>query len=255
MPQLQGAERWAIAYHATRSQQNRDSVVFSTEPIIRSIISRISLPGDALANPEELFNVGVIATLQALDLFDPAINQRFITFAYPRIRGEIIDFLRRLDPLPRRRRAKVAREREATQRLAQSCGQVPSEPQVAAAMDVSVGELRVIRMDATRRFQDSLDEIKDEDSHLRLVDMLPDRKAGEAFDNMDWQDTRRHLDACAEQLDDRDRIILELYFGESLTLGEIGVLLGVSEARVSQLRRAALNRLAETVESDLLVAA
>lgn len=183
------------------------------------------------------------------------INRRFITFAYPRIRGEIIDFLRRLDPLPRRRRAKVAREREATERLAQSCGQIPSEPEVAAEMNVSVGELPVIRMDATRRFQDSLDEIKDEESNLRLVDMLPDEEASEAFDHMDWQDIRCHLDACAEQLDDRDRIILELYFGESLTLGEIGMLLGVSEARVSQLRRAALNRLAATVESDLLVAA
>lgn len=255
MPQLQGAERWAVAYHAAPSQKHRDAVVFSTEPIIRSIISKTCLPGDALANRDELFNVGVIATLQALDVFDPAINQRFITFAYPRIRGEIIDFLRRLDPLPRRRRAKVAREREATERLSQVRGCIPSEPDVASEMQVSVGELRVIRADAMRRYQDSLDEIKDEESSLRLVDMLPDEQASDAFDRMDWKDIRHHLDACSLQLDNRDRIILELYFGESLTLGEIGLLLGVSEARVSQLRRAALNRLAASVEAGLLIAA
>lgn len=255
MPQLQGTERWAVAYHATPSQQLRDAVVFSTEPIIRSIIGKICLPGDALANPDELFNVGVIATLQALDMFDPTVNQRFVTFAYPRIRGEIIDFLRRLDPLPRRRRIKVAREREATERLSQARGCIPSEPEVARDMQVSVGELRVIRTDATRRFQDSLDEIKDDESNLRLVDILPNEVANEDFDRMDWKDIRRHLDVCAEQLDKRDRTILELYFGESLTLAEIGMLLGVSEVRVSQLRRAALNRLALSVESGLLMAA
>lgn len=231
---------------------------FSTHVLLRpdsSIISKITLPGDALANSDELFNVGVIATLQALDSFDPTINQRFITFAYPRIRGEIIDFLRRLDPLPRRRRAKVARERETTERLSQQRGCLPSEPEVATAMDVSVGELRVIRMDATRRFRDSLDEVKDEENSLRLVDMLPDEEADAAFEQMDWEDIRHHIDRCSEQLDDRDRIILELYFGESLTLGEIGLLLSISEARVSQLRRGALDRLSAVVEADLLTAA
>ncbi len=255
MSELQGAERWAVAYHACPSQQARDSVVFATEPIIRSIISKIALPGEALANPDELFNVGVIATLQALDLFDPTINRRFITFAYPRIRGEIIDFLRRLDPLPRRRRAKVARERETSERLAQERGAIPSEPELAEAMDISVGELRVIRMDAVRRYQDSLDEIRDEENGLRLVDILPDEGAGEAFEKMDWDDIRAHLESCAEVLDDRDRTILELYFGESLTLGEIGSFLGVSEARVSQLRRGALNKLAASVEPELRTAA
>ena len=255
MSELQGAERWAVAYHAEPNQDNRDAVVFASEPIIRSILSKISLPAEALANRDELFNVGVIATLQSLDQFDPAINRRFITFAYPRIRGEIIDFLRRLDPLPRRRRAKVAREREAMERLSQSRGGAPSESEVAEAMAVSLGELRVIRFDATRRYQDSLDEIRDHESGLRLVDVLPNAEADEAFDQMDWADIRDHLDRCAASLDGRDRTILELYFGESLTLSEIGTLLGVSEARISQLRQAALKKLSASVEPELQTAA
>jgi len=255
MSELQGAERWAVAFHAQPCQENRDAVVFATEPVIRSIISKISRPGDVLAQADELFNVGVIATLQALDQFDPSINRRFITFAYPRIRGEIIDFLRRLDPLPRRRRAKVARERETRERLSQRTGDSPSEPELAHEMQVSVGELRVIRMDAMRRFQDSLDEVHDQESGLRLVDVVPDAVAGEAFERMDWEDIRRHLDRCARVLDDRDRTILELYFGEELTLSEIGALLGVSEARISQLRRHALERMAGAVEPELQTAA
>lgn len=255
MAALHGAEKWAVAYHTHPNQDHRDAVVFATEPIIRSIISKISLPGHALAHPEELYNMGVIATLQALDQFDPAINRRFITFAYPRIRGEIIDYLRRLDPLPRRRRAKVAREREACRRLSQVLGGDPDESLVASELDVTVSELRVIRCDASRRFQESLDEIRDEEHGLTLVDMLSDTDADEAFERMDWDDVRRHLDTCADCLDQRDRTILELYFGEDLTLNEIGDLLGISEARVSQLRRSALARLSCRVEAELQTAA
>ena len=255
MAALQGAERWAVAYHTYPSQEHRDAVVYSTEPIIRSIISKITLPSDTLAQPDELFNIGVIATLQALDQFDPAINRRFITFAYPRIRGEIIDYLRRLDPLPRRRRAKVARERQATERLAQVHGAEPNEAAVAQNLDVSVADLRVIRCDAGRRFRDSLDEIRDEEQGLRLVDMMSDETAEDAFKAREWADVREHLLACTEGLDERDRVILDLYFGEDLTLSDIGALLGVSEARVSQLRRAALDHLARFVEPELRTAA
>lgn len=255
METLHGADHWAIVYHEQPCQSHRDAVVFAIEPIIRSIISKISRPGDDLAQPDELFSVGVVAALQALDQFDPAINLRFITFAYPRIRGEIIDFLRRLDPLPRRRRAKVAHERDTTQRLAQLNGDEPSEVEVAEAMHVTVSDLRVIRCDASRRYVDSLDVVRDEEHGLRLVDMIEDVDAREGFEHHDWEDIRAHLDMCSGSLDDRDRTILELYFGESLTLAEIGSLLSISEARVSQLRRGALDRLARAVEPSLRWAA
>lgn len=255
METLHGADHWAVVYHNQACQKHRDAVVFAIEPIIRSIISKISRPGDDLAQPDELFCVGVVAALQALDQFDPAINLRFVTFAYPRIRGEIIDFLRRLDPLPRRRRAKVAHEREATHRLAQLIGDEPSEVEVAEAMHIPVSDLRVIRCDASRRFVDSLDVVRDQEHGLRLVDMLEDVEAREGFEQFDWEDIHAHLEVCSHLLTERDRTILELYFGESLTLAEIGSLLSISEARVSQLRRAALDRLARAVEPSLRWAA
>ena len=249
------AERSALAYHEAPCQEHRNAVVFATEPIIRSIIAKISRPADVLAQPDELFNVGVVATLQALDQFDPQANCRFITFAYPRIRGEIIDFLRRLDPLSRRCRAKVAKERSVCDRLSQRMGHAPTEQDVATEMQVSVDQLHTIRRDAMQRFQDSLDHVQDAESGLRLVDIVPDAGATVAFDRMEWEDIRRHLDGCCRALDQRERTILELYFGEDMTLAEIGALLGVSEARISQLRRAALQRLSATIDSDLRRAA
>jgi len=197
----------------------------------------------------------VIAVLQSLDQFDPAINQRFITFAYPRIRGEMIDYLRRLDPLPRRRRAKVARVREAGDRLAQSLGETPAERQLAENMGITEHDLRVIQCDGSRRHRSSLDEVLDTDGGLTLVDLTEDKTALESFEAMEWKDVRMHLETCADALTDRDRTILELYFGEGLTLSDIGAFLGISEARVSQLRKAALGRLQNSVDPVLRTAA
>jgi len=255
MSNLKGAEHFATAYFERPTQENRDQVVFATEPVIRSIISRIMLPGDDLARPEELFNIGVIAVLQSLDQFDPTINKRFVTFAYSRIRGEIIDYLRRLDPLPRRRRARVARVREAGDRLTQATGDYPVDALLAADLDMGEAELRLVRMDAHRRFIASIDTVQDEEYGLRLVDTLSDDSAQEEYESMEWKDVRHHLDKCACTLSDRDRTILELYYAEDMTLGEIGILLEVSEARISQLRKAALKRLAGRIESQLQTAA
>ncbi len=249
------SENFAAAYHEDKTQENRDKVVFAAEPVIRSIISRLNLPGDDLARPDELYHIGVYAVLQSLDQFDPSNGVRFITFAYPRIRGEIVDFLRRLDPLPRRRRVKVATARSAADRLAQSQGHKATESQLASVMGVTESEVRVIELDSSRRQVSYLFDNAREEEGLRLVDTLKDEASTVLFDCMEQRDIRRHLDQCAEDLSERDRVVLELYFSEDMTLSEIGALLSISEARVSQLRRAALNNMGQTVELSLRTAA
>jgi len=256
MSDKHGAERCAQAYKKNQTQENRDNVVFATEPVIRSIISRITRPTDDLARPDELYHVGVLAVLQALDQFDPDTGTRFVTFAYPRIRGEVIDFLRRLDPLPRRRRAKVAAARATFDRLAQAHGAIPDETSIAESMEVSVSDFRNIQQDVLRRRVVYLFDPKgdDEEGH-QLIDVLADEHGSERFDEREGEDGRIHLEEVSEDLTERDRLVLELYFGEDMTLGEIGSIIGVSEARVSQLRRSALTRLADVVDEGLKRAA
>ena len=249
------AEQHARAYHTERTQENRDQVVFAAEPVIRSIISRMTLPGDDLARPEDLFHMGVCAVLQSLDQYDPSNGVQFITFAYPRIRGEIVDYLRRLDPLPRRRRIKVAAARHASDRMAQVAGCIPSATAVANELGIEERELRVIELDATRRNMSYLFDSHREGEGLRLVECLEDKTATDRMDEMETSDIRRYLDACVSDFPERDRVILDLYFREDMTLSEIGQLLGLSEARVSQLRRAALNKLVGMVEENLRTAA
>jgi len=247
-------EAFARAYYFKPNQQNRDRLVFATEPVLRSIISKVRVPGD-YARPKELYQVGVIAVLQALDLFDPNTGVRFVTFAYSRIRGEIIDYLRRLDPLPRRRRVKVARARHAFDKMAQLTGSEPSETAVAQAMGVEVSEYRTIEVDSTRRHLSYLFDERGQEEGMRLVDMVADESAVELFHSLEWSDICFYLDELANDFTARERMILELNYGEELTLAEIGLLLGVSEARVSQLRKAILGKLGRRIEGELKTAA
>lgn len=251
MSDQRSSDNCARAYKENPTQKNRDRVVFATEPVIRSIISRITRPADDLARPHELFNVGVIAVLQALDLFDPAGGARFVTFAFPRIRGEIIDFLRRLDPLPRRRRAKVAQAWKTQDRLAQARGREPGEFQVAEALNVEIGEYRMTRVDTFRRHQAYLFAQFNDDEPASLIDILADADARESFEAREWDDVSEHLARLSKELTDRDRTILDLCFGEDLTLGEIALFIGLSEARVSQLRMSALKKLSVRVDEGL----
>lgn len=253
MSSFTSIEQAAAAFVADPTQSRRDDVALSMEPVIRSIISKLHLPSDELARPEELYQVGIIAVLQSLDQFDTGSGARFVTFAYARIRGEIIDYLRRLDPLPRRRRAKVASLRAMEDRLSQTEGFRPGTFQVASAMGLTSDDVERIRHDALQRGRVSLFDSREDE--LSLVDVLEDGSCMESFDALEWADIRRHMDRASEALSDRDRTILELYFGEGLTQQEIGAVLGVTEARVSQIRHRALSRMALRIEPSLRQAA
>lgn len=246
-------EEHACAFVNEPTQRHRDAVVLGMEPIIRSIIAKLHLPSDEMAHASELFQVGVIAVLQSLDQFDQHSGARFVTFSYARIRGEIVDYLRRLDPLPRRRRAKVAAVRHEEDRMAQVVGCCPAPTLVATRMGITVDEYNRVKHDAWRRHGASLTQSADDE--FALVDVMADASSQERFEEYEWTDVRQHLARAKNQLSERERTILDLYFSEGLTQTQIGELLGITEARISQIRRKSLQKLGSLLEPELKYAA
>lgn len=249
-----GCDQLALEYTEHPTQQNRDRVCLATEALVRSIIGRVNRPSDDLADPDELYQVGMLAVLQSLDKYDPSEGVRFSSFAYVRIRGAIIDYIRHLDPLPRSRRVKVARVRRATDTVSQRLGGVPSEHDVAMELGVTPTEVRKIRSFSTVRHMESLSTPRTPGG-LRLLDCMTDDSAGDRQDSMEWEDVGRYLSSLAHILSPRERLILELYYVEDLTLAEIGDFLGISEARVSQIRKKTLETLRAHVDQELQNAA
>jgi RNA polymerase sigma factor for flagellar operon FliA len=193
----------------------------------------------------ELVSAGVVGLITALDHFDHSRGLAFSTFAAPRIRGAILDDLRRQDHLPRslRRRAReLAHAREA---LAHSLGRAPDDREIAAHLGVPVGTVWRWRWDAERAQPVPLDHSRP-GRHARI----PAPAEVLACDDGDAADERLNRSQEAALLRDallrltaQERTVLSLYYFEELKLHEIATVLAVTESRVSQIRSKALAKL------------
>ena len=233
------------AYLDDPTEQNKEAVVMAGLPLVRSIIGKISVPDHMLAEHEDLESVGIVGLLEALDNYDPE-KARFATHAYRRVRGNVIDYLRSIDVLSRDKRKKIGAVQEAISTLRQMMGTEPSDQDVADYMGLSLESYHELLRDAQRRFSLSLSHpVNDEDQ--MMVDVLPNEDAQESFERFERASTQKHLQDLIETLPERQQTILGLYYTEDLTLSEIGEVLDLSAARISQL----LGKIQVTLESKM----
>ena len=212
---------------------NREAVVMAALPLVRSIIGKISVPDHLLAAHEDLESVGIVGLLEALDNYDPEQAQ-FATHAYRRNRGNIIDYLRSIDVLSREKRKKMAAAQEALSSLRPIMGEEPSDEDVADYMGMAVEEYHDLLRDAQCRFSLSLSRPSEDDDHT-MLDVLPSDDGTEGFEQFEKASTQKHLEDLIQTLPERQQTILGLYYTEDLTLQEIGEVLDLSAARISQL--------------------
>jgi RNA polymerase sigma factor for flagellar operon FliA len=192
----------------------------------------------------DLVSAGALGLMEAVSAYDPERGYRFSTFAASRIRGAMLDEMRRRDVAPRSVRRKQRKMDDAQNRLAVELDRQPRHPEVADTLGVDVKTLWRWKWDVARS------------RRVSLTDLLSDHAAGTArgpersLQGSDGTEERlsteqevfrlrRELAALSE----RERLILTLYDLESLTLREIAGRLGVTESRVSQIRTRALKRL------------
>jgi len=221
------------AYLDEPTEANREAVVMAALPLVRSIIGKISVPDHLLAAHEDLEHVGIVGLLEALDSYDPE-KARFATHAYRRIRGSVIDHLRSIDVLSRDKRNKMGAVQEALSTLRQMLGEEPSDEDVADYMGLSLDAYHKLLRDAQRRFSLSLSRPLDAEEQT-MLDVLPHEDAEEGFERFEKASTQKHLQELIETLPERQQTILGLYYTEDLTLSEIGEVLDLSAARISQL--------------------
>ena len=225
----------AEQYLAAPTPPHREAVVMAALPLVRSLIGKISVPDHLLAAPEDLENVGIVGLLQALDNYDPD-QARFVTHAYRRIRGALIDYLRSIDVLSRGKRKKMGQVQAATETLRQMLGAEPSDEDVADFMGLPLADYHALLRDAQCRFSLSLfNPLGDKDSGQTMLDVLPDEGATAGFERVEEASVQGHLKELIARLPERQQTILGLYYMEDLTLREIGEVLDLSEARISQL--------------------
>lgn len=213
----------------------RNAIISKSMPLIRSIIGKIKRPEQALTQYEDLESAGISGLLQAIDSYNTDKNIQFNTFAYYRIRGSVIDYLRKIDHLPRLQRSNYGRAQEIIDRLSQERGRIPEDIEVAKELDMSLREYHDLLSNVQQRNVLSLDGSFYDDNGSSLYDTLADPDSLEHDSNYEKAALVPYLQKMIGEMNERDRLILMLYFFEDMTLSEIGLLLERSEARISQI--------------------
>jgi len=196
------------------------------------------------ADLDELVSAGTMGLMSAAESFDPSRGLAFSTFAVPRIRGAILDELRRQDHVPRSVRRKTREMGQAREQLMRTLGREPSSGELADALGVDLDTVYRWTSDVEGAVHLPLDGHTrvSRDERMTRAELL-----GEQVELVDERLAREDEIAALRdamlELDDQERTVLALYYFEDLRSREIGELLGVSESRVSQVRNRALAQL------------
>jgi RNA polymerase sigma factor for flagellar operon FliA len=209
------------AYKSTGDPDLRNRLVLRYSPLVKYVAGRVGSNLPRTVDTADLVSEGVIGLMDAIEKFEPGRGLQFQTHAVPRIRGAIIDSLRAADWVPRAVRAKVRAWHEARAELEAELGRTASDQEVADRLEVDVNELRDLVGTAVAGVA-SLDELGGGDDVASFDEPLDDEMTDLLLPALDT-------------LSERDMIIVALYYYEGLTLAEIGLVLDVTESRVSQL--------------------
>jgi len=217
------------------------SVVERYIPLVRRLAYHLQARLPPSVDVDDLIQAGFLGLLDALaKISDPDGEARFEHYASVRIRGAMLDTLRGFDPLPRRSRARLRRAQEALAEMEQALGRPPSEREVAEQLGCSLEQYHTVLRDGAAAQIVHLEDLRG-DSETPADDR---RQNGTR--PLEWLEQAEFVDALAaavEELPERERLVLTLYYHEEFNLKEIGAVLGVSESRISQILRQASLRL------------
>ncbi|HVV13718.1 MAG TPA: FliA/WhiG family RNA polymerase sigma factor [Amycolatopsis sp.] len=233
-----------LEFRAKPHQRLRERLVLHYAPLVKYVAGRVGTGLPTHVDVGDLVQSGIFGLIDAIEKFDPERGLRFETYAMQRIRGAILDDLRSQDWVPRVVRSRLREAERALERLGARLHRTPTDTELAEELEIGLGELRdlygQLRLTSVVALEDLVSAGKDSGS---LVDTLPDDDAVDPVAVLVDRDNRRQLAEAIAQLTERDRIVVSLYYFESLTLAEIGKVLGVTESRVSQLHTRAVLRL------------
>lgn len=235
-----------------QTRQLKDRLLVNYSPLVKYVSGRVGARMTGAVDQEDLLSWGILGLLNAIETFDPGRGAKFETYAISKIRWAMLDELRKHDPLPRKLRDQTRESEQAGARLSQRLGRVPTEQEVAAELNLGLGEYRDFRRQSHRAHPSPLDA-PTEAGEVTLEQKIADETARDPQVAAAREDTRAQLLEALGGLKDRERLVVTLYFYEGLTLREIGKALDLTEGRISQILRGALGKLREMLDDEALV--
>lgn len=222
--------------------QNRQGWVEQYAPLVKRIAHHIMAKLPASVEVDDIIQAGMMGLMDAVSRYEETQGAQFETYAAQRIRGAMLDELRSCDWLPRGIRKNMRTIEKAMHSLEQQLGRQPSEQEIARHMEMPLPDYQQMLQEARGHQLVYYEDYSDGDDEHFL-----DRHAGHShpspLENLVDEDMRERLVAAIEDLPEREKLMMGLYYEQDLNLREIGEILGVSESRVCQLHTQAVARL------------
>lgn len=229
-------------YHRHADTRTENALVEQYLPLVRAAVGRLAMTLPEHVDHDDLHSAGLVGLLQALRHYDPACNTSFESYARMRIRGAMLDELRRMDWVPRTVHEKARRIQEVMAELEQRHGRTPTEAQMAKALKVSPTE-----------YSDLLDQIRpaaficldatccsEGSDSANLYEVVADPAETGPVEEVSRRELKQVILNRLKQLPEIQRKVLALYYGEDLRLREIAEVFGLTESRICQIHSQAI---------------
>lgn len=238
-------ELW-LEYKKTRSPQLRDKFIRQYMPLVKYVAGKLAVGMPGSVEFDDLVGFGQFGLLDAIEKFDLGKNVKFKTYAVTRIRGAIFDELRQLDWVPRSVRQKSREIEDTIVDLESKLGRTATDAEIAEKMGVSEAEYQQTVMKVSGTSVLSLNDVwysGNDNDHMSIGDSIESPSSLNPDVIVEREEIRKVIVEAINELPEKEKMVIVLYYHEDLTFKEIGQVLEVSESRISQLHTRANLRL------------
>jgi RNA polymerase sigma factor for flagellar operon FliA len=234
-------------YSASRTVDVKRQIMEQYIGVVKYVIKRLNIIAPDLLEERDLLNIGILGLSEAIERFDYTKGVKFETYAIPRVKGMILDELRKIDWAPRSVRDKIKDLKEVVRRLENELGREVSHSEILNNMDVTDKELGELNNVISNSMIVSLDKPLGGETEGNLYDMISSDEIEDPSEQTHNAQVKKMLVEAIEKLPEKHRMVIVLYYYEELTFKEIGNLLKVSESRVSQIHSEVLLKLKQGI--------
>ncbi len=229
-------------YAKTKSPEIREKIILEYAPLVKLVAGRLSMYLGHNVEYDDLVGYGVFGLIDAIDKYDNMKAVKFETYASLRIRGAILDQIRKMDWIPRTIRQKQKKIDAAMKEIESTKGRAATDEEIALSLGISEDEYNTWQSQMKITGVVSLNEFMDSGSEIP-IDQSNQRRFDSPEEVVEKSELKKVLADALELLTEKEKKVILLYYYEDLTLKEISNVLEVSESRISQLHTKALQKL------------
>jgi RNA polymerase sigma factor for flagellar operon FliA len=233
---------------------SRDQLITEYLPQVKRIVHRIAVHLPPNVETDDLINAGIIGLIEAVERFDPSRDNKFMTYASFRIRGAVLSELRSRDFHSRSTRRKLREYERVYSQLEQQSGGTVTDEEVAEELGLNLDEFYQVKRMSSMSFL-SFEEIGfcSREERDDVLSYLVGGEMNDAFTLTRLKEIENAIANAIEQLPEKEKLVVSLYYWDELTMKEIGKVLGITESRVSQIHSQAVIHLKGKLRKEKLI--